>query len=91
VRDALEAIRDDMFQAFDPEGFRIELRRELSVGDGAVVEYSAHGRTRDGRAYDNDYVMCITVRDARVTSVRPYTDTLHLTRVLMNGEQGDSP
>jgi ketosteroid isomerase-like protein len=87
VREALERIRDDMFQSFDPEGFRIDMGHQMSAGNEVVVEYSAHGRTRDGRDYDNDYVMCITVQDGQVTNVRPHTDTLHLAHLLM-GKQG---
>ena len=87
IREALQSILDDMFESFDPEGFRIDLRTEVSTGDEVMVEYSAHGRTRAGKAYDNDYVMCITVQDGLVTSVRPHTDTLHLTQLLMDEPQ----
>lgn len=84
VREALEAIIDDMFKSFDPNGFDIKLRNAISVGDEAAIEYSAHGQTCDGRPYDNDYVMCITVHDGKVTSIRPHTDTLHLAQLLMD-------
>jgi ketosteroid isomerase-like protein len=83
VREALQAIVDDMFQSFDPEGFSIEIHHVVSQDDQVMVEYSAHGATRDGRPYDNDYVMCITVSNGKVSSVRPHTDTLHLTHLLM--------
>lgn len=84
VREALQHIIDDMFESFDPEGFRIELRNQLSADGEVVVEYSATGRTRAGQGYANDYVMCISVQDGKVTSVRPHTDTLHLAQLLMN-------
>lgn len=87
VRVALEAIEQDMFKSFDPDGFRIELRNAVADSEEAMIEYSAHGKTRDGRAYDNDYVMCITVKDNKVTSVRPHTDTLHLAQLLMNSSE----
>lgn len=83
VREALQSIIDDMFRSFDPKGFSIEIHHVVSDGDQVMVEYSAHGATRDGRPYDNDYVMCITVGDGKVQSVRPHTDTLHLTHLLM--------
>lgn len=83
VREALQAIVDDMFQSFDPEGFGIEIHHVISQDNQVMVEYSAHGATRDGHPYDNDYVMCITVSDGKVSSVRPHTDTLHLTQLLM--------
>ena len=87
VHDALEAIEKDMFKSFDPDGFRIELRHSIGDEEQAMIEYSAHGKTRDGRAYDNDYVMCITVKDSKITSVRPHTDTLHLAQLLMNDSE----
>lgn len=83
IREALERIIADMFCSFDPDGFRIDLRNELSADGEVVVEYAAHGRTRAGQSYDNDYVMCMTVSDGKIVSVRPHTDTLHLARLLM--------
>jgi len=88
VREAVAAIIDGMFKSFGPDGFSIEVRNELSEGDEAVIEYSAHGETHDGRPYDNDYVMCITVRNGKVTSIRPHTDTLHLAKLLMGDTVG---
>ncbi len=88
IRAALTAICDDMFTSFDPEGFTIDMRGVTSAGDEVAVEYSAHGKTRDGRAYDNDYVMCITVNAGKITSVRPHTDTLHLAQLLVKEPTG---
>lgn len=83
VRQAVQNIVDDMFESFDPEGFSIEIRNQLSAGGEVVVEYCATGRTRAGQTYENDYVMCITVENGKVVSVRPHTDTLHLAQLLM--------
>ena len=83
MREAVQRIVDDMFESFDPEGFSIEIRNQLSAGGEVVVEYSATGRTRAGQSYENDYVMCITVQHGKVVSVRPHTDTLHLAQLLM--------
>ncbi len=88
VRTALTAIRNDMFKSFDTEGFTIDMRSVANTGDEVAVEYSAHGKTRDGRDYDNDYVMCITVNAGKITSVRPHTDTLHLAQLLMKEPTG---
>ena len=90
AREAMQRILDDMFESFDPEGFRIEHRACVSDGETVMVEYSAHGSTRSGRPYDNDYVMSISVADGKVTSVRPHTDTLHLVQLLMDEPQQEA-
>ncbi|MBT8445720.1 MAG: nuclear transport factor 2 family protein [Gammaproteobacteria bacterium] len=82
VAEAITRISDDMFTSFDPEGFSIDVHSIIAEGDEVAAEYTATGRTRDGRVYENDYVMKFTLRDGSIARIRPYTDTLHLTRIL---------
>lgn len=82
IGEALGSIVDGLFSQFDPPGtFRVDVRHVVSDGNNVTVEYSARGRLQNGREYENDYVMAITVEDGAVTCQRAYTDTLHLSRL----------
>jgi ketosteroid isomerase-like protein len=82
IGEALTSIVDGLFAQFDPPGqFRVDVRHVVSDGNNVTVEYSARGRLQNGREYENDYVMAITVEDGAVACQRAYTDTLHLSRL----------
>ncbi len=83
VAEAVTAIARDMFASFDPQGFAIDMHSVMSEGDEVAAEYSATGSTRDGRRYENDYVMKFSFdAEGRITRVQPYTDTAHLRDLL---------
>jgi ketosteroid isomerase-like protein len=82
LRDAHAQIVGGLFAAFDPPGrFEVTVRQVLTAGDAVTVEYSARGKLANGRDYENDYIMALTVRDGRIHEQRAYTDTAHLSRL----------
>ncbi len=82
MREAHESIVNGLFALFDPPGqFTVEVKHVLSRDGQVTVEYSAHGKLANGRDYENDYVMALTIRDGQVAEQRAYTDTQHLARL----------
>lgn len=82
MRQAHETIVSGLFALFDPPGvFAVDVRHVLSCGDQVTVEYSANGKLANGRDYENDYVMALTIQDEKVAEQRAYTDTKHLSQL----------
>jgi ketosteroid isomerase-like protein len=82
AREALQRIVDDLFGKFDDTGFSVEPSR-VTASDGAVaIEYEANGRTAKGEPYQNFYVTVLTIRDGKVSEVRPHNDTAYMLRLL---------
>lgn len=82
--EALDRVATDMFTAFDPnDALRVQWEVLFAEGEEVAAEYSARGRTRTGKVYANRYCMRATVRNGRIVSLRPYTDTKYLTEVLL--------
>jgi ketosteroid isomerase-like protein len=85
ARLALRRIVDDMFSAFAPPGLNVELTGAIAEGDEVAVEYTARGRTLNGRDYENYYLMRATVKDAMIVRLAPYADTRQLELLLGSG------
>lgn len=78
ARAALVRIVADLFAAFAPPGLTVELTGAVAEGDEVAVEYTARGRTMNGQAYENYYLMRASVRDGLITRLVPYSDTRQL-------------
>ena len=83
VRDAVRRLNETLISAFDPDkGYTVELHNAIGEGDEAAIEYSARGVTRKGEIYHNDYLVRMTVKDGKITSIRPRFDTHLVHKVL---------
>ena len=60
---------------FEPGDPQMELRSTAVNGSLMVIESRGFGRFRDGRPYDNNYVMILEVKDGLVTELREYMDS----------------
>ncbi len=76
VREAIDWLNDTLVSGFDPDsGYQVEVHNAIATDEEAAIEYTATGKTRAGKRYENNYLVRFTVRDGRITSVRPYFDT----------------
>ncbi|MGJ4929834.1 nuclear transport factor 2 family protein [Bradyrhizobium sp. HKCCYLS2038] len=57
------------------DGRRAVPLRFIAEDDIVVVEAKGAMRTRDGRAYDNDYCLIYRLRGARIVEIREYCDS----------------
>ena len=60
----------------------ITLRSVVSSGSTVVMETHGGGCLKDGRTYDNNYVMSLDVRDGRVSALREYMDSYYVNQLL---------
>lgn len=82
--EAVDHIARDMMTAFDPnDGLKVQWEVLFAEGDEVAAEYSARGRARNGNAYSNRYCMRATVKNGKIVTLRPFTDTKYLTEVLL--------
>jgi len=59
-------------------GLAMTVKGVIAEGDQVAVEVESHGRLRNGRVYNNDYHILMTLRDGKVCAVREYLDTFHV-------------
>lgn len=72
---------------FEPGSPVISLRKMTSNGTTVVIETHGGGRLRDGRAYDNNYVMSLDVEGGKIKTLREYMDTWYVNQLkLVVGE-----
>jgi ketosteroid isomerase-like protein len=62
-----------------------DVHRIIADGEYAVVEWTTHAHSRDGRPYDNDYAVVFHVVDGLIASVVEYFDTAYMKEVLFGG------
>ena len=63
------------------EGIKVHADTLTAEGDRVVMEARGEASTKDGRPYNNNYCIVITVRDGKVAAVREYLDAELVTSV----------
>lgn len=61
-----------------PNGLRMTVKSLIAEGDKVAVEVESYGELRNGRVYNQEYHMLLTIRDGKISSVREYLDTQHV-------------
>ena len=59
-------------------GLKMTVTGLLAEGDKVAVEVESHGELQNGRIYNNQYHMLMTVRDGKIGEVKEYLDTQHV-------------
>lgn len=57
----------------------------IADGHQVAAEWTSQATSRSGAAYRNRNVGIFTVRAGKITSVREFTDTLHVAQTLFTG------
>ena len=65
-----------------PKGVQMNVLQVTAEDDRVAVEAVSHGELSNGKLYQNKYHLLLTVRDGKVSSVKEYMDTEHVTEVL---------
>jgi ketosteroid isomerase-like protein len=60
---------------------RMTIKGGIAEGDKVAMEVESLGTLKNGRTYNQEYHMLITVRDGKISAVREYLDTLHVQSV----------
>ena len=59
-------------------GLKMTVIGMIAEGDKVAVEVESYGELENGRIYNQQYHMLITIRDGKISSVREYLDTQHV-------------
>lgn len=58
-------------------GLRMTIKGMVAEGDKVAVELESYGELKNGRVYNNEYHMLLTIRGGKITAMREYHDTQH--------------
>jgi uncharacterized protein len=57
---------------------QMTVRGLIAESDKVAVEVVGDGKLGDGRRYQNEYHLLLTIRDGKIAAVREYLDTQHV-------------
>jgi ketosteroid isomerase-like protein len=58
-------------------GLQMTITGMIAEGEKVAVELESYGELRNGRVYNNEYHMLLTIRDGKIRAMREYHDTQH--------------
>jgi ketosteroid isomerase-like protein len=59
-------------------GLKMKVRSMIGEGERVAVEVESYGELNNGRIYNQEYHMLMTIRDGKISAVREYLDTQHV-------------
>lgn len=59
-------------------GLKMTVRSMIGEGERVAVEVESYGELNNGRIYNQEYHMLMTIRDGKISAVREYLDTQHV-------------
>ena len=60
---------------------RMKVKGTVAEGDKVAVEAESRGELRNGKVYEQEYHVLMTIRDGRIAAAREYLDTQHVQAV----------
>lgn len=60
-----------------PSGLQMTIKSMIAEGERVAVELESYGELANGRVYNNEYHMLLTIRDGKISAMREYHDTQH--------------
>ena len=58
-------------------GLRMTVKSAIAEGDQVALEVESYGELRNGRVYNQEYHVLMTMRAGKISAVREYLDTQH--------------
>lgn len=59
-------------------GLKMTVKSMIAEGDKVAVEVESLGELQNGRTYNQEYHILLTIRDGKISEVREYLDTQHV-------------
>lgn len=57
---------------------RMQVKGTVAEGNKVAVEATSRGELRNGRVYQQEYHVLMTIRDGKIAAAREYMDTQHV-------------
>lgn len=61
-----------------PAGLKLTVKSLIAEGDQVALEVESYGELRNGRIYNQEYHMLMTLREGKISAVKEYLDTQHV-------------
>lgn len=71
-------------------GLRMKVKSAIAEGDRVALEVVSRGELANGRVYEQEYHMLMTVRGGKIASVKEYLDTQHVNDVWFRQETANA-
>ncbi|HEY6332536.1 MAG TPA: nuclear transport factor 2 family protein [Blastocatellia bacterium] len=62
-------------------GLKMTVKTMTAEEDRVALEVESYGELKNGRVYNQEYHMLMTIRDGKISAVREYLDTQHVLAV----------
>jgi uncharacterized protein len=62
-------------------GLRMKVLGAIAEGDRVALEVESRGELKNGRLYEQQYHLLVTLRDGRIARVKEYLDTQHVQNI----------
>jgi ketosteroid isomerase-like protein len=59
-------------------GLKMTVKNLVAEGDKVAAEVESYGKLQNGRIYNQEYHILMTIRDGKISSIREYLDTQHV-------------
>ncbi|MET0332984.1 MAG: nuclear transport factor 2 family protein [Rhizobacter sp.] len=59
-------------------GLRMWVKNTIAEGDQVAMEVESRGELKNGRIYNNEYHMLVTLREGKIVELKEYYDTFHV-------------
>lgn len=83
-KDGVKAMVESIAPGWEPGNLKMNITHEAVDGDHVVIEADVHGTMKDGRRYENVYLMWFEISGGLVRSFRETADTKVIFDVLIN-------
>jgi ketosteroid isomerase-like protein len=61
-----------------PNGLKMTVKSLIADGNKVALEVESYGELKNGRIYNQEYHILMTLRDGKIGEVREYLDTQHV-------------
>jgi ketosteroid isomerase-like protein len=80
-KEEMAAIFRRMLRALKDGRLRMNVKNTTAEGDRVALEVESYGELLNGRIYNQEYHVLMTIRDGKIAGAREYMDTAHVDAV----------
>ena len=80
-KEEMAAIFRRMLRALKDGRLRMSVKNTTAEGDRVAVEAQSYGELLNGRVYNQEYHVLMTIRGGKIAAAREYMDTAHVNAI----------
>lgn len=90
-KEEMAAIFRRMLRQMKDGRLRMKVKQSTAEADRVAVEAESYGELTNGRVYQQEYHVLMTIRNGRIAAAREYMDTAHVNAVWYAAEPAAAP